>query len=308
VLDSATLTATYTSPLTLELASRNSTAAAEIYSDKQRTGTLLYQNSSRNVELQEGTNNFRIADLNTTETLEARLITDSARLHAETRLSPTPPIEVTGFDPQASDTTEVSASAPGRKECIQLKAEVGGAAALEIGEQPNRRLCPGDEYVTWSVTGMWDGNASFGVNGTQKSATVESAPRHSTALDPVRTVERALSTTSSVEWNGSGAAQQLTWKSRGTVLRHTQRPTERRTVLETPRFKALRESSGPRTVTRVVTPSGEWRKKSVKGRTSISGTRERPDDLLARLNRESSKAERLLEERRQHRRSTPETY
>jgi hypothetical protein len=308
VLDSATLTASYTSPLTLELASRNSTAVAEIYSDERRTGTLLYQNSSRSVELQEETNTFRIADLNATEKFEARLVTDSARLHAETRLSPTPSVEVTGFDPHASETTQVSASAPGREECIRLKAEVEGAAALEIGEQRYRRLCPAEDSVTWSVAGMWDGSASFEVNGTRKTTSVESAPRHSTVLEPVKVVERALSTTSSVEWNSSGATQHMTWRSRGTVLRHAQKPTERRTTLETPRFKAVRESSGQRVVTRVVTPSGEWRKSSARGRKSVSGTMERPEDLLGRLNREVSKAERLLEERTRYRKTTAETY
>ncbi len=308
VLESATLTASYTSPITLELASRNSAATIEIYSDEQRTGTLLYQNSSRSVELQEGSNTFEIADLNATETVEARLITESAHLHADTRLSSEQPIEVTGFDPQASETTQVSASAPGKEQCIQLKSEIEGAAALEIGEQQHRTLCPADESVTWSVTGMWDGNASFEVNGTRKTASVESAPRHSTVLEPVRVVERALSTTSSVEWNGSGATQHMTWRSSGTVLRHTETPMERRTVLETPRFRAVREISGQRTVTRVVTPSGEWRKKSVRGRTSFSGTMERPEDLLVRLDREVSKARRLLEERRRYRKTTAEAY
>ncbi|MFB6265704.1 MAG: hypothetical protein ABEI07_01320, partial [Candidatus Nanohaloarchaea archaeon] len=289
VLDSATLTASYTS-------------------GKPRTGTLLYRNSSRSVELQEGTNTFRIADFNATKKFEARLITRSARLHAETLLSPAPPIEVTGFKPQASETTQVSASAPGREECIQLKLEVEGAAALEIGEQRYRRLCPVDGSVTWSVTGMWDGNASFEVNGTRKTTSVEPGPRHSTILEPLSVVERALSTTSSVEWNSSSATQHLTWRSRGTVLRHTQKPAERRTVLKTPRFKAVRRSSGPRTVTRVVTPSGEWRRRSARGKTSVSGTMEKPEDLLVSLDREVSKADMLLEERRQNRGVAAETY
>jgi|GEM_PF-6946340 hypothetical protein len=299
VLESTTLRATYSAPLTLSLESRNSTAHAKVHSDADRSGTLLFQNRSRAVDIDEGTNSFELADINRTRSFEARLVTDTARLEAETTLSPAPNISVSGFDPRASETTEVSAAVRNQNsECVGLKANVSGAAALDIMEDPYRRLCPDDPPATWSVTGMWRGNASIQINSTRETARVEAAPRHTTLLDPVKTVERALSRTSSVEWNTSGAQQQLEWESHEVYLRHVRNPTETRTVLQTPRFRAEKAASGSSSSTEVTTPSGKWTRRSFNAKSSVSGTMERPDDILSLMRRERSKVRRLSNNRR----------